>query len=969
MVVQFASPIYLLLLIPLGYYTWRLTRGSLADMSRFRARLAFGLRIFIVAMLVLALAGPRMVRNASQQCVVFVLDASDSIPKAKQDAAIRYINASLKEMKGNQKAGVIVFGADASVEFAPSRINKIDRIYSVPDTSNTDISQALGLALASFPEACAKKIVLFTDGNETMGQSIEQAALAESEDVSISVVPLENELAHEVLIDRMTCQPNVKIGEPFDLQIVAVAKQPSTALLRILRNGVPAGTKQLELPKSKSIVRFPQSITKPGNYEFRAIIESPSDTCAQNNTGIAYTMVKGKPKVLYVEGQPGQSKYLAAAAKTSDIEMEVRDRAGVPTSPAELRGYDSIVLSDIPAWNLAPEQMEMIRTGVKDLGIGFAMIGGENSFGAGGYYDTPIERALPVDMSVRKQKILPSVSVVIVMDKSGSMAMIEDGRQKIELANDAAASVVKLLQPIDKVAVIVCHSEPSIAVELQPAANKNPIYGEISTIRAEGGGIMIFPSMRMANEVISKSNTRIKHVILLADGDDCDEQDGVIPLVKDMSSRKITVTAVAIGNGEHVPFLKGVAYYGKGGFYLAERGRDLKAIFTKDVMTVSKSLIIEEPFTPAADPSSPELSGIDLSATPPLLGYIATSPKPTARVSLTSHKNDPVLASWQYGLGRSAAFTSDCKARWSARWIGWGGYNKFWAQVLRSTMRRSPPKDFQTTVEMSAGVGHVTVDAADEQGNFLNLLKLAGSVVDPDMAAHPITIEQTGPGKYEASFDARKVGTYVVSVGRKNDEKSAPEVTVTSISYPAEYKDISPNAALLRRFAAETSGKFAPEPSAIFGDGFRRSRTYADLWRMLVIFALVALPFDIAVRRVAVTPELVYEVSNRLRGYLGGYLSRRRSSKKREEAVATVGELLRSRKDRQAAPPETEQPDLTHDTVVVSRPAEIAQPKPVPTTPKRPPTEKDQTDESTPTEAGTTSRLLQAKRRARGEDD
>lgn len=952
--IQFTKPLWLLILIPLGYFMYRMAAHSLADLSSFRSRLALVLRSLIVVMLVFAFAGARMVQNVSQRCVVFVMDVSDSIPKERQQAALGFVNRSLKQLKRENLVGVIAFGADASVELAPTNIPKVDKLYSIPQTGNTDISQALGLALALFPERCAKKIVLLSDGNETRGKAIEQAMLIGSNNVSVDIVPLTNELPHEVLLDKMVCPSSVKVGEPFDLRAVAIAKEPVAAQIRILRNGVPVGVKGVQLTKGKSVLTFQQSIDKPGSYEYEAILECGKDTRMQNNTALAYTMVKGKPKVLYVEGVPGQAKYLAQALSSTDIEVEARDRSGIPSTLAQLRGYDMVVLSDVPAYGMSAEQMLLIESGVKDLGIGFTMVGGENGFGAGGYFDTPIEKALPVDMSVRKTKVLPSLSVVIVMDKSGSMGAQEGGTTKMQLANDGAAAVVKLLQPIDKVGVIVCHSHPVAAVELQPTKSKGPIYDQISTIRAEGGGIAVFPSMQMAYEMISKAGTRQRHIILLADGADCDDQGGVVPLAKQMANEKITVTAVAIGDGPHVPFLKNVAAAGRGGFYLTLRAADLKAIFTKDVMTVSKSLIVEEPFVPTMDPSSPELAGI--GGVPPLLGYVTTSPKPTARVSMVSKHKDPVLATWQYGLGKSAAFTSDCKARWSSRWLEWPDYGKFWAQVLRSTMRKNPPTDFQTVVDVQNGTGYVTIDAVDDRGNFLNQLNFKGSVVGPSMKGRQLSIEQTGPGRYETTFDAREVGSYVVNVVRRDQDQTSPDVNVVTIPYPPEYKDIAPNTALLKRIASETGGKFRPEPSEVFTQDFRRSKAYTDLWRLLVILAAILLPLDVAVRRLVITPQQLAEEWSKAREFARAHRLRRRPRQTVTREAETVSTLLQAKRDR----------GPVHRVEI--KPEQI-RPKAEPQQTSVPQIDQQQAQDSTPeqkpaSESGTlSSRLLDAKRK------
>ena len=967
--IQFTRPLVLLLLIPLGYYTWWFADRSLADMSRFRSRLALVLRLAIITMLVFALAGARIVRDSTQQCVVFALDVSDSIPKSKQDAALAYVNDAMKSMKSDQKAGLVVFGGDASVELAPSAGARVEKIFSVPSTNNTDISQALGLALASFPEQCSKKIVLLSDGNETIGKSIEQAMLAGADDVSIDAVPVTSDLPREVLLDKVICPAGVKIGEPFDLKVVAVSKQPTVASIRILRNGAPADLKSVDLPAGKSVLAFKQSIPNAGGYEYQALLECPDDTRPENNRALAYVKVTGKPRVLYVEGRQDQAKYLSKALSSSDIVMDTRDRSGIPATMAQLQNYDMVVFSDVPAWNLSPEQMEMIKSGVKDLGIGFTMIGGEDSFGAGGYFDTPIEQALPVDMSVRKTKVLPTLTVVIVMDKSGSMGMVEDGREKIQLANDAAASVVKLLQPIDKVGVVVCHNYPVPAVPLRFADNKGPIYDQISTIRAEGGGIFAVPSMQMAYKMISGSNTRQKHVILMADGADVDDAGpNLVNIARAMAARQITVTTVAFGMGKDVDCLRATAGAGKGYFYLAERARDLKAIFTKDVMQVSKSLILEEPFIPRMDASSQELGGVDAASTPPLLGYVVTSAKPAARVLMTSHKNDPILAVWQYGLGRSAAFTSDCKARWAAHWLTWPDYNKFWAQVVRSTMRKSGPKDYQTTVDIESGTGHVGIDAVDDKGNFLNFLKFAGSIIGPDMRAKPLVVEQTGPGRYEATFDARQVGSYVVSVAAKDRADSAPDVSVISISYPPEYKDMSPDVGLLKRLSQETSGRFSAPASGVFTGKFKQSKTHTDIWRLMMILAMALLPLDVAVRRVAVTPEMLAEVYAAVKSFARGLRARR--GVRIVQRTQTMGALLKTKKEaarKTSSADETAQPSI-----------KIEMPAPQVGSARKQPDRQTSVKSSEPARptpgesesvVGTTSRLLAAKRRARDKTD
>ncbi len=955
---QFTHPLYLILILPASYLMYHMTKHSLADMSAFRTRLSIILRSIIMLLLILALAGARMVLNVSQQSVIFALDVSDSIPGEKIKESINYINKALKELKPNQKAGVIVFGENSSVEHSLGNFRNVGHVYSKPLTSNTDISQSLGLAMAMFPEQSSKKIVLLTDGNETRGKSLEQALIAGSNNISIDTIPIINQISNDILLDKMVSPPSAKIGEPFDLKIIAVADEPVAGNLRLIRNGEYIDNKKVTLSKGKNVLTYRQSIKKAGSYEYKAILDAENDPRSENNTALSYTMVKDKPKALYIEGTPGQSKYLSEALNLSCVETETRDRSSIPTSITDMQKYDLIILSDIPAWHMMPEQMMMIKSAVKDLGIGFAMIGGDNSFGAGGYFDTPIEETLPVDMSIRKSKILPSLSVVIVMDKSGSMSAIEGGVEKIRLANDAAASVVKLLQPIDKIGVIVCHTRPSIAVQLKNASNKESIYSEISTIRAEGGGISVFPSLDMAYNMIKSSNTMQKHIILLADGADCDDQDGAVPLSKKMAQERITISTVAIGDGPHTQFLKDVAAAGRGGFYLAQRANDLKAIFTKDVMTVSKTLIYEEPFIPIIDFTDQIAAGIDAASVPPLLGYISTSPKAAASIVAQSPKKDPILAVWQYGLGKSLAFTSDCKARWGARWVEWNDYGRFWSQSLRSIMKQSAPVDYQTMVEIEGGKGHVVIDAISPKGEFRNMLNFSGSIVNPDMTSSPLHIEQTEPGRYEADFTASSVGTYVISAKENGLKDSSVSINSVSIPYPQEYKNSSPNLNLLRQIASETKGQYNPEPKTIMTQNFRKSRSYTDLWWVFTLIAVLLLPFDIAVRRIAIDPE---QAPAFFRSYVKKISPRRTKKPTIAADSAYTDSLLKVKDKRLKAKAKTE--------IFIQPKAAVNEPKKE--TAKKPAEERSaaKADIHADADEQYTSRLLDVKRKREKQDD
>lgn len=957
--IQFTHPLYLVLLPPLIYFTWRLSRVSMADLSRGRKLFSLSLRIVIITLLLLAIAGIQFVRPSKSLTVIFAVDISDSIPREKRQASLDYIRNALKSKRSTDYIGVIAFGADAVVELAPCRNAKVDRIYAIPSTSYTDIAQGIGLSLASFPPDAAKRIVLLSDGNENLGKALDQTAMAETEGITIDVVPLANDVKKEALLDKIVVPSEVRIGEPFELKVIATAKTDTHSEIRLLRNGHPADVKNVTLTPGKNVFTFSQTIDKAGAYSYEALLSNNADTMLDNNRALGSTIVRGKPKVLYVEGKPGESEHLAKALRASDITVDVRGKSGIPAGIDDIRDYDSIIFSDIPAMAMMPEQMKLIEAGVRDLGIGFGMIGGEDSFGAGGYFDTPIERTLPVDMSIRKQKVLPSLSVVIVIDKSGSMSMDENGRTKISLANEAAVNVVELLQPIDKIGVIFCHDYPETIVPLSSAKNKAGISQKITTVTAGGGGITVFPSLKAAYDMISGSGTRQKHVIMLCDGDDCDEQSGCISLADQMRRERITVTSVAIGSGKDVQFLTQLAAVGGGNYYLARRAQELPYIFTKDVMLVSKSLLVEEPFRPRVDGSSQVLSGIDWDTAPPLLGYVSTSPKPVAEVPMISHKDDPIYAQWQFGLGRSIAFTSDAKSKWAVRWLEWPGFTKFWAQSIRWSMKKSCKSNFQTAVTVDQAIGRVAVDAIDREGRFINFLKLKGWLIGPDMKSYKILLEQTAPGRYEAEFPARQVGTYTVNIVEKQGEDVSSQSCTVTIPYPPEYKDIQTNHRLLERIAKLTGGKVSPKPQDVFKPDLIKARVPTDLWWGLTLIAILLFPLDVATRRLAMDASEIRAFAAKGIYIVRSKISRNGKTQKKAQEVETVRRLLDAKKSRHSDEP---RPDW-------ARPQSVArQSKPDdsrPITPTPTPEANKPKEEESAQDMDMASRLLEAKRRAR----
>ena len=388
--------------------------------------------------------------------------------------------------------------------------------------------------------------------------------------------------------------------------------------------------------------------------------------------------------MLLVESDVEQAKHLTWALEEQNMQVDVRPPRGAPDNLAELQNYDLCILSNVPATALSLRQMEVARTYVQDLGGGLVMLGGDQSFGLGGYYKTSLEEILPVRSDFEKEKEKPSLALMLVIDKSGSM-----GGEKIEMAKEAARAAVELLGPSDKVGVLAFEGENFWVSEMHSSSDKGFVLDRIASLEA-GGGTVMAPAMEEAHETLRSTVAKLKHVIILTDGVSAPgDFEGI---AQAMTADRITCSTVAIGGEADQSLLEEIARLGNGRSYVADDPGQVPQIFAKETVTASKSAINEQPFAPSVVRSTQVLSEIRLDEAPFLLGYVVTRPKPTAEVILATESGDPLLAWWRYGLGVTVAFTSDAKARWAAEWISWPQFGQFWAQVVRHALRKSEAK-------------------------------------------------------------------------------------------------------------------------------------------------------------------------------------------------------------------------------------------------------------------------------------
>ncbi|MCS7310055.1 MAG: VWA domain-containing protein [Armatimonadetes bacterium] len=949
MPVEFARPWMLLLLAVLPAFWW-VHRHSLAALPRWQSRAALWLRLLLVTLVVFALAGVRWVRTSHAQAVFFVVDGSASVEPQQRESALQFIREATRQMREDDLAGLIVFGSEPQMVTPLSPRPDISQIPPSSSPELTDIGRALSLALAAFPENAGKQIVLFSDGNANAGDTLAQALQAAGRGVKVHVVPFPREVRTEALVERVQAPTLVKEGEPFDLRVWIRSTHAQEAQVSLLRDGQPVKTQSVSLRAGKNLVRLTHREDAAGQYRYQLSLMASVDTYPQNNRGAGYVRVQGKPRVLYVTGN-GKPTPLAEAARTQRIDVQVISPQAMPTQPAQLQAYDAVVMHNVPAYELSIPAMRALQTATRELGVGLGMVGGENSFGAGGYFETPVEEALPVSMDVRKYHSYPSVGIVLVVDDSGSMAVPEGGTTKMELANRAAAAVVRFLTPQDEVGIIAAGSDCRAVVPMwRVGEKKEEILRAIAAFQPGGGGIYVRPGMEAGAKLMQLSRARLKHMIILADGDDCDDTEGAIPLAAKLRQAGITVTVVCFGRGKDEAFLQQLAKAGGGRYYFTDRMANLPQIFTKEAVIAGKAQYIEEPFY-VRYTGEEIVSGISWEGSPPLLGYNATTAKPGAQLGLLSHKDDPVFAVWQYGVGRSMAFTSDGRARWCAQWVRWEQFPAFAARTMRTILRSLPADDLRTTVNISGGKGYVSVDVLRPPANEEAASpSLSAKLLSPTGQVVPLVLSQTGATRYEAAFDARSYGTYVVAVQyRRPNGTVGVNVGTETVAYSPEYRDLGSNTALLEQVARLTGGRQQPAPQDIFGAQRAPVRVPSEASIPLLFVVLFLLPVDIALRRIVWQTEVLPEWQQ-----AWGRVQERLHLRRGAPATTAATSRLLQRKERlreRYAPAET--PVSPSEEIAPSTQTAAAAP-PVAPSP------------STPSEQ--IGRLLDAKRRARRRD-
>ena len=838
---------------------------SMAGLDPLRRVCSIVVRSLVIVVAAVCLAEVVRVRTNDNLTVMYVLDRSHSVPDDSQLTAEEYVKQVSRKIPPNDKAGLVGFARQAYVEQPPWRGGIfIDRLQKMPFPDRTDLASAISTARAMFPYDTAKRIVLITDGNENLGDVLAEAASAHAEGIAVDVVPLWYQHANEVYFDRMIAPTNADPDEQVPLRMLLRSRRRTTGQVQVYHNDrlieMPPEQSRVELTAGSNVftIRLPVRGGGPQRFEARFIPDDPTaDQIVENNVGTAFTFVTGQRKVLLLTTDPEYDQPLYDALLSEKVNVEMVDVNTIDLDLLNMLNYSAIILANVAANIFTEEQHVALASYVSDLGGGLIMTGGSEGFGAGGWIGSPVEAVMPVSFEVKHRRAMPRGALVIIMHSCEFPRANFWGKKVSEKAVDTLSS----RDYVGVLAYTWSGAGVNWEVPLQLAANKGAIKQKIQQMQI--GDMPDFDSaMNLAvRDLLALKDAAQRHMIIISDGDPSPPSAS---LLKKMKDKKITCSTVGIGFGAHVMSgaMQRIANATGGKYYKVMNAKKLPQIFVKEAKVIRRPLISEEPFTPRVQHAwSDLLVGVagGEGEIPQLGGLVMTSHKETAEVSLiraTKEGNDPVLAQWQSGLGKTVAFTSGYWPRWGTEWTRWDKFAKLWAQIVRWVMRQEQPADFEVFTKLEGDQGRIVVEALNKDAGYLNYLNLATSVILPDQSVQRVAFSQTGPGHYEAEFDVDQAGQYIANIAvREGDQSRGSIHTGLSVPFSPEYRDLSTNEALLRQVQEQTGGRWLamePELDDVFAHDLPPTVSQQPVWNWVLGWVLLPLfLLDVAVRRLA----------------------------------------------------------------------------------------------------------------------
>ena len=845
--VEFAHPWVLLWALPVLALIWLLWKSSRASASAEIRISSLILRTLAALLLLAGLAGISLDSDSDGLSIVVLRDLSESVSRLETDAVLDQISKRLGTLTVPDQVALISFGAEPAMEQGFSL--KLGSGKPVSLNQNvTDIGAAFRYAssfLTANGGSGGKRIILLSDGNPTEGDAIREARNLAAAGISVDVWPIIYDRFNEVLVESVSAPQEVEPGQTFEVDAVIESTVQTKTTVLIREAGEVLSLQEIDLEVGKNRISFPV-VSGVGQRRFQVQIEPAdgSDSILLNNSGSVMVSSRENSKVLIVSAN-GDSP-IAGYLEGSQILVQQMTASELSPVVTDYTSYSSVILDNVSYFSVRKEVAQLLEGLVHSNGVGLLMVGGRDSFGAGGWKGTPVEEALPVTMDIRQRKVIPNGALAIVLHTC-------EFPQGNLWARQISLSALEALTPKDYFGLLIYkNGVDGWGIPMTPVADKSAIAARINTMSPED--MLLFqPSMQLAYDGLMASDAKSRHAIIISDGDPTPPAK---LLLKQYADQQIKVSTICIQphSGEFPELvLRNIASETGGRFYRMDDPTQLPRIFFREALQVRKNLIDESTFQPALRESADPVQGI--TGFPAIDGVVLTTIKPLATQILINDEEDPLLALHRHGIGVTGAFTSDSGNRWSTAWAGWEGNSKFWAQLVRSISRPEETDALQAVTRVDGRGGVILIDAIDEAGQFVDGLDLSGSVLGPDLKTKSIEVRQDGPGRYLGNFPVRQRGDYLVTIeGSMPDGSNANMTRTFSVGYPAEFRTLSSDEEFLGSIAMESGGRVIESETDLLERAEFQNSSQIPLWPLLTRWALILFFMDILIRRIHFGP-------------------------------------------------------------------------------------------------------------------
>lgn len=856
----FARPaaLWLLVLVPLIALVTVLLRQR-----RRTERPVIALRLLIVALIAFTLAEPMTTHGAGAVSTVFVVDRSRSLTDNTQSQVNDWVTDALKGGGAEDRAAVVAFGAAPELTGPAAKATQLgsswDQTSDSFDANYTDIESALALARA-LPLGGSRRIVLVSDGAENIGSALNQSGQAASDGTPIDVLPVEGVGEGDLRVESATAPSTTWAGEHVSVVASIASGAGGDGTVDLFVDGTRVTSKQADFPSGLSSYSFDVKDLKPGfhSMEVRVTGTMANDRFQENNSAPLSLVVRDKPKLLLVSQAGTDVGLLKGTLERSGAVVTVSEPSAVPSRLSELGVYDAILLNNIPASSMTLDQLAGLQEATRSKGRGLIVIGGTSSYGPGNYAGTLLEDTMPVTVKVTEGKERQRVALLLIIDKSGSMSYDPlSGSPKVEMAKEAAKLAAQSLSDGDQIGVLAFSDSQQWVVPITTIdgqSSRDEINAKIDGIKADGG-TEIYPALSVGFDAIRNVNTDVRHIVLLSDGK---SRSGTVEsyekLISDGITDRTTLSTIAIGDDADTELLQTLAEQGNGRYHFTEKSEDIPRLTLAEAQSAGSQSVLRGEFKPIQSQPSPILTGFTPQELPAIDGYDYAQAKPDAQVVLTSQRDDPILAKWQYGLGRVVAWTADDGSDFANGWPSWGRFDEFWGSMVRWALPDPENQPLQVSVKRDGREVAITVDSLSEDSAYVDSAPTMATITSPSGAVtRNMPLHQVGPGQYQVRVLAPDPGAYRIDLQQQRGNQQVTELAGFAIPPSPELQPSQTGQQLMEALAARTGGRVLSldEPSEAFtNNGIQGTslRSFHPVWYVPLALALMLFLTELMLR-------------------------------------------------------------------------------------------------------------------------